>query len=198
MLPIIIIVAILLLILALLILFRFILEIRSTENMPLSAEDEREVPPAPASGRLSVNHAGAIDEQAGAGWLEARDAIERLEKEMNSEQAPATGHRLVLEPIVLYYLVRTGHSEIAMAYYRESSSVGAQEAETAITHLKQEVDEGRYVLPEPVRKEPEPAVIRFLLRNGQKLIALRYYRDCTDAGMTAALRVVEHLEHSID
>jgi ribosomal protein L7/L12 len=132
--------------------------------------------------------------QMGVGWQEAKEAVDRLEMELKKEQAARLEHNVKdADLAVLFFLTRAGHLADAAQYYSESLGVDSAEAKEAIKHLQQEINIGNQSLPELGKREVNPAVVHFLLRAGHKMIAIRYYRDCTEASLTEANRAVEEM-----
>ncbi len=145
----------------------------------------------------SDNKAEAIElyhDQTGVSWQEAKNAIDRLEIELQKESATLAEQRQEgPDPALLFFLTKAGHRDTATTYYSTSASVDLAEAEAAIDRLQQEIATGNAVLPESGKRPFDPAAIHLLLRSGHKLIAIRYYRDCTEVSMTEAVQAVESM-----
>ncbi|GHO49422.1 hypothetical protein KSX_75850 [Ktedonospora formicarum] len=98
------------------------------------------------------------------------------------------------DPIVTILLLKAGYEEDALTYFCSSTGSSPEEAHEAIAYLQEDIAEGRDLWLFHQARTPEPAIIRFLLQRGHSLIAIRYYRDCTDVNLSIAQNAIKEYE----
>lgn len=129
-------------------------------------------------------------EEQGCSWSQASIAIEELlypSARQNHWQPAPSG----VDPMVTVLLLQANCREDAVRYFCWSSGADRAEALEAIDHIQRLVDSGNTLFLEHQKRVPEPAVIQFLLQAGYQLLAIRYYRDCTDVSLIEARAAIE-------
>lgn len=148
----------------------------------------------------SGNKSEAIElyhERTGEDWKACLDFINALEKKLEAETASALEARAAgADPAVLFFLVKAGHLEDAARYFSQQTASAIETARAVLVAMQQDIESGRLKLPEPVRRTPDLDTVRFLLRAGHEMIAIRYYRDCTAAGIVEAKQIIAGLREA--
>jgi len=145
----------------------------------------------------SGNRSEAIElyhERTGEDWQASLDFIKSLEKQLEAEavsaaEALAGGADLA----VLFFLLKAGHQDDAVRYYRERTGSAAETARAMLIQMRQDIESGHQMLPELGNRAPDPDTMRFLLRAGYETIAIRYYRDCTEMSMLEARQAIAQM-----
>jgi hypothetical protein len=147
----------------------------------------------------SGNRSEAIElyhERTGEDWQASLDFIKNLEKNLEAEAVIAAS---VLQGgadlAVLFFLLKAGHRDDAVRYYRERTGSTAQTARAVIIQMQQDIERGHQTLPELGKREPELDTVRFLLQAGYEIIAIRYYRDCIEMSLLEARQAIAHLHN---
>jgi len=96
---------------------------------------------------------------------------------------------------VLFFLLKAGHRDDAVRYYRERTGSTAQTARAMLIQMQQDIESGHQTLPELGKRTPEVDTVRFLLQAGHEIIAIRYYRDCTEMSLLEARQAIAHLHN---
>jgi ribosomal protein L7/L12 len=105
----------------------------------------------------------------------------------------------------LVALLRDGRKIMAVKRYREMTGVGLAEAKAAVDDLEQQIAAGvEPVVPLPGQVAPRPAAtpdmealagqVVSLLQRGNKIEAIRVYREAMNAGLREAKEAVETIE----
>jgi hypothetical protein len=147
----------------------------------------------------SGNRSEAIElyhERTGAEWQASLEFIKSLEKQLEAEavsaaEALAGGADLA----VLFFLLKAGHQDDAVRYYRERTGSAAETARAMLLQMQQDIERGDQTLPELGKRAPDLDTICFLLQAGHETIAIRYYRDCTETSMLQARQAIAQLRN---
>jgi len=147
----------------------------------------------------SGNRSEAIElyhERTGEDWQASLDYIKSLEKRLEAEAVIAAkalpgGADLA----VLFFLLKAGHQEDAVQYYRERTGSSADTARAMLIQMQQDIESGHQMLPELGKRAPDPDTMRFLLHAGHETIAIRYYRDCTEMSMLEARQAIAQMRN---
>src|SRR6266568_9231392 len=147
----------------------------------------------------SGNRSEAIElyhERTGEDWQASLDFIKNLEQNLEAEAViAAEGLQAGADLAVLFFLLKAGHRDDAVRYYRERTGSTAQTARAMIIQMQQDIESGHQRLPELGKRAPELDTVRFLLQAGHETIAIRYYRDCTEMSMLEARQAIAHLRN---
>ncbi|GCE28755.1 hypothetical protein KDA_42390 [Dictyobacter alpinus] len=127
-------------------------------------------------------------EQESCSWQEAVEAITYFG--LNTETS-GPGHA---DPLVVYFLLQANCREDAIAYFSFSTGSPADVAREVIQQIEQMIADGKTELLETGPHDPDPQALRFLLESGYALLAIRYYRQCTDVSLLDALAAIQHLQ----
>jgi ribosomal protein L7/L12 len=100
----------------------------------------------------------------------------------------STSHPNTLDGRVLA-LLRDGRKIEAIKLYRDITGAGLKEAKDAVEAL----EKGGSLASKPTASSADDADILELLREGQKIRAIKLYRDKTGAGLANAKNAVEAL-----
>jgi len=146
-----------------------------------------QAPPAMLLAVLQLRAILLYQEQDGTTWQEAWQTIHELVnvESYSSETLGASTHQGT-DPMVTYLLLRAGYRDDAIAYFRWGSGAGLPEAVDAINFFQQHIIGDGTQYPDLPRRVPDLDSIEFLLRIGRKLVAIRYYRECTGVNIIAA------------
>lgn len=147
----------------------------------------------------SGNRSEAIElyqERTGEDWQASLDFIKSLEKQLEAEAVIAAealpgGADLA----VLFFLLKAGHLDDAVRYYRERTGSAFETAKPMLIQMQQDIESGHQMLPELGKRAPDPDTIRFLLHAGHETIAIRYYRDCTEMSMLEARQAIVQMRN---
>jgi ribosomal protein L7/L12 len=126
--------------------------------------------------------------------LELRQAKRDIE-EMQIGLRPLSAeelHAKVDNVDALQSLLQSGNKLQAIKLYRQSHGVGLKEAKEAVEALVV-----GNVPPQHEKQFVDPDKLQQLLRNKQKIAAIKYYRICTGVGLKEAKEAVEWLEKGI-
>ena len=131
-------------------------------------------------------------ERTGVGLKEAKDAVEAMEA--GREPPPVETMNLAGE-VEMAALVRQGRKIDAIKLYRERTGMGLKEAKDAVEAM--EAGQGPPVVQ--TKDSSDQLEILSLLEQGQKLQAIKLYRERTGAGLAEAKETVERVatEHGI-
>jgi hypothetical protein len=143
----------------------------------------------------SGNRSEAIElyhERTGEDWQASLDFIKNLEAEA---VIAAEGLQAGADLAVLFFLLKAGHRDDAVRYYRERTGSTAQTARAMLIQMQQDIESGHQTLPELGKRTPEVDTVRFLLQAGHEIIAIRYYRDCTEMSLLEARQAIAHLHN---
>lgn len=147
----------------------------------------------------SGNRSEAIElyhERTGEDWQASLDFIKSLEQKLEAEAViAAEALQGGADLAVLFFLLKAGHQDDAVRYYRERTSSAAETARAMIIQMQQDIESGHQRLPELGKRAPELDTVRFLLQAGHETIAIRYYRDCTEMSMLEAKQAIAHLRN---
>jgi ribosomal protein L7/L12 len=148
-------------------------------------------------------------EDTGASLFDAKVAIERIEQQMRMEiphplveQAPIVAPARPLDSGVwreeMESLLRQGYKIKAIKLYREQTGVGLQEAKRAVEQIEEglRLDTMPPPTPLPVMGDPGEAV-RSLILAGQKIQAIKLYREQTGVGLREAKDAVDAMEEAL-
>lgn len=95
----------------------------------------------------------------------------------------------------LAQLVKEGRKIDAIKLVREITGCGLKEGKEAVEKLEQELTQGK---PAPLPSAAElEAEVRSLLRNGDKIQAIKAVRDATGCGLKEGKEAVERLEQGL-
>jgi hypothetical protein len=147
----------------------------------------------------SGNRSEAIElyhERTGEDWQASLDFIKSLEKQLEAEAVIAAETlQGGVDLAVLFFLLKAGHRDDAVRYYRERTGSAAETARAMIIQMQQDIESGHQMLPELGKRAPEVDTVRFLLQAGHETIAIRYYRDCTEMSLLEARQAIAHLHN---
>jgi ribosomal protein L7/L12 len=143
-------------------------------------------------------------EQTGVSLKEAKDAVERLAAGLplqptypaQSYQHQGTAEAASMDEI--YRLVHEGRKIQAIKLYREQTGVSLKEAKDAVERLAANQPLGASATqvppPPPTTGFVDPAELQRLVASGNKIQAIKYFRENTGAGLKEARDAVEWLE----
>jgi ribosomal protein L7/L12 len=135
-------------------------------------------------------------EQTGVGLKEAKHAVEMMEREGGM-------HAVASDPVQTYekddaieHMLIAGQKINAIKYYRQRTGVGLKEAKDAIDRMALEMKIGQSQNSDPIEHQGQvdPDQLQGLIRAGQKIKAIKYYRQATGVGLKEAKDAVEWLE----
>ena len=132
-------------------------------------------------------------EQTGTGLKEAKDAVETMEQE---------GHRVRISELAEMYkgddavesLLIAGKRINAIKMYRQRTGVGLKEAKDAIDRT---IVEMKVTGPVIGQKYVDPDELQRLIKAGEKIQAIKYYRETTGVGLKEAKDSVDALSMQI-
>ncbi|GER91893.1 hypothetical protein KDW_60550 [Dictyobacter vulcani] len=127
-------------------------------------------------------------QQESCSWLEAVEAIAYAGL---SIETSGPGHA---DPLVIYFLLQANCREDAMAYFCLSTASSTEVAREVVQQIEQLIEDGNTDLLSEGKRDPDPQALRFLLTAGYILLAIRYYRDCTDVSMLEAREAIQRLQ----
>jgi hypothetical protein len=137
-------------------------------------------------------------EQNGSTWQEAWQVVHELEgADAFGSGALEASTSQGIDPMVTYFLLRAGYRDDAIAYFCWGSGASLPEATDAIDFFLQHIMGNGTSGPDLPQRTPDLNTIRFLLQMGHRLVAIRYYRDCTGASVTAASDAVVAFQREI-
>src|SRR3954468_363698 len=124
-------------------------------------------------------------ERTGAGLKESKDAVEAIGR----GQAPPTRQDALSFQHAVLFLMEGGQKIGAIKLYRERTGVGLKEAKDAVEAIQrgQATPSGA-----PIGRDIENEVIS-LLEQGQKIGAIRLFRERTGVGLKESKEAVETL-----
>ena len=147
----------------------------------------------------SGNRSEAIElyhERTGEDWQASLDFIKSLEKKLEAEAViAAEALQGGADLAVLFFLLKAGHQDDAVRYYRERTGSAAETARAMLIQMQQDIESGQQMLPELGKRAPELDTIRFLLQAGHETIAIRYYRDCTETSVLEARQAIAQMRN---
>ena len=127
-------------------------------------------------------------EQESCSWLEAVEAIAYFGL---TTETSGPGHA---DPMVIYFLLQANCREDAMAYFCLSTRSSTEVAREVVQQIEQLIEDGNTDLLSTGKRDPDPQALRFLLTAGYVMLAIRYYRDCTEVSMIEASDAVQRLQ----
>lgn len=139
-------------------------------------------------------------ELTGASLAEAKAAVDALEQGHDAPPATAAPDMAALAARVAA-LVRGGNTIEAIRVYREAANVGLREAKEAVEAIA--ANQRQAPPPPPPASAPPAPVPAWLapvvdrLRRGDKIGAIKAYRDATAVGLAEAKASVEALERQL-
>jgi hypothetical protein len=138
-------------------------------------------------------------EQNSSTWQEAWHTIHDLVsvESYGSETLDASPHQGT-DPMVTYLLLRAGYRDDAIAYFRWGSGASLPEAIDAINFFQQRIIGDGTQYPDLPQHAPDLNSIKFLLQIGRKLVAIRYYRDCTGVDIVAAKDAIVTFQEELE
>jgi ribosomal protein L7/L12 len=133
-------------------------------------------------------------EQTGVGLKEAKDAVEMMEQ--------GRQHMLFSEQAQMYrgddaieYMLISGNKINAIKLYRQRMGVGLKEAKDAIDRMALELKIAQSKESKQTeRGQVDPDELQRLILAGQKINAIKYYREVTGVGLKEAKEAVDWLE----
>ncbi|HEY5004766.1 MAG TPA: ribosomal protein L7/L12 [Ktedonobacteraceae bacterium] len=133
-------------------------------------------------------------EQTGVGLKEAKYAVEMMEQERQ--------HIMVSELAQMYrgddaieYMLIAGNKINAIKLYRQRTGVGLKEAKDAIDRMALELKIAQsQESKQTERGRVDPDELQRLIHAGQKINAIKYYREVTGVGLKEAKEAVDWLE----
>lgn len=148
----------------------------------------------------SGNKSEAIEfyhERTGEDWQACLHFINALEKNLEAEAAAAQEAQYTgADSAVLFFLLKAGHLDDAVRYCCLRAESTPETARAMLEAMQQEIERGDRKLPDATKRPPDPETLRFLLQAGHEMIAIRYYRDCTEASMVEAKRVIASMRQA--
>lgn len=130
-------------------------------------------------------------EQEGTSWHEAATAIRDFAAMYGDPSAVtepmAPSHA---DPMVMYLLLQAHCRSDAEVYFRSSTGAEAEVAQAVIQQIEQMIENSDTTPLELGKRDPDPQSIDFLLRAGYILLAIRYYRDCTECSLQEAREAI--------
>jgi len=151
---------------------------------------------------LAGNRINAIKlyrQRTGVGLKEAKDAIDRMAQELKGAAVARNNQpeRGLVDPDELQRLINAGQKIQAIKYYREATGVGLKEAKDAVERiapgLKIESSASNNLSGGQGLVDPDE--LQRLILAGQKIQAIKYYRETTGVGLKEAKDAVDWLEH---
>ena len=91
-------------------------------------------------------------------------------------------------------LLRQGQKIEAIRLYRECTGAGLAEAKVAVDAIEAKLQPGPSTLP---KHGENLADVEEALFRGKKILAIKRYRQCTDAGLAEAKMAVERIEREL-
>lgn len=150
-------------------------------------------------------------EKTGLGLMEAKQAVEAIEKWDGTPGVPAQISQTItaitgesaewMEQIV--DLLRQGRKIEAIALFREKTHVGLGEAKMVVELMESKISSGTEPVIIQSRNEMPGETgdwlmqIQELLRRGKKIEAIKIYRQHTDVGLKEAKEEVERMEQGL-
>ena len=123
--------------------------------------------------------------------------LKQLRPILSAERYSELNSLLVNEEAIREQL-RSGNKIRAIKLYREQTGVGLKEAKDAIDRMALELKTGRLQRRnQPEQGRVDPDELQRLILAGQKIHAIKYYRQVTGVGLKEAKDAVEWLEAQI-
>ncbi|GHO89263.1 hypothetical protein [Dictyobacter formicarum] len=131
-------------------------------------------------------------EQEGTSWQEAAAAIRDFAAMYGDPSAVARNSSVTYaDPMVMYLLLQAHCRRDAEAYFCSSTGAEAEVAQTVIQQIEQMIESSDATALEQGKRDPDLQAINFLLRAGYILLAIRYYRDCTEVSLQEAREAIQ-------
>jgi ribosomal protein L7/L12 len=135
--------------------------------------------------------------QTGVGLKEAKKAVEIMAQEMQSAKISELAEVYKGDDAVEHMLI-TGNKINAIKLYRQRTGVGLKEAKEAVEAMGLPFYGARPVENnQPERGQIDPDELRRLVNAGQKIQAIKYYREITGVGLKEAKDAVDWLEAQV-
>lgn len=146
-----------------------------------------------------INAIKLYRQQTNIGLKEAKEAVEMMQVEMQATKAFNLAEAYKNENDIEYILL-AGNKINAIKIYRQRTGVGLKEAKEAVERMMKEgpdaADSATNAAPQQGLVDPDE--LQRLIRTGQKLQAIKYYRETTGMGLKEAKDAVDWLSTHID